>query len=453
MDSASRYDVIIVGGGLAGTVLAGELARNAPADFRALVVGGHPAGPGTAYAPSSDRVYMNGPARAMSAVPSSKGDLVEWLGAGSEDALIERARYGRYLADRFAEAIAGRPNVKAASAEVVDAVATGDGWVVVDSAGHEYLGRAVVLAIGNFAPDDEFLPAALPAWSGFVSDPWRWRPESCEGDVLCIGSGLTAMDAIAMLDERGLEGRVHLVSRHGLLPCVEDPLATALDHRLLSLDTSSPYRLLRSLRAAARAFEATGGDWRRVVESIREITPAIWSGWSLRERRRFLRHLQAYWAVHRYRVPPPTAAVVERLQSQGRIVRHRGRVLSARRHGEHMLVELGLRGEGTTVDVSSAINCTGPNGNYARLRAPLVRNLVRRGSVRPDPLHLGLDANASFELLDRRGTPNQGLFAIGAPLRGLWFETTAVPETRDHAARLAERLIAEFAALRLSAAS
>ena len=164
----------------------------------------------------------------------------------------------------------------------------------------------------------------------------------------------------------------------------------------------------------------------------------------MRERRRFLRHLQTYWAVHRYRVPPETAAVYQRLDRANRIVRHRGHIASGRilRDGRFS-VDITGRGGTTVVAIGSAINCTGPNGDYGRIRHALVRNLIRAGTIRPDALHLGLDATEDLCAIGRDGTPNDGLFALGPPLRGLLYETTGLPfpEVGRQASRIAQTLV------------
>ncbi|HTX60404.1 MAG TPA: FAD/NAD(P)-binding protein [Verrucomicrobiae bacterium] len=454
MDSASLYDVAVVGGGLAGTTLVAELALVAPPDFRVLLIDAGEPGPGSAYAPASDALFMNGPARAMSATAADKEELLRWLGSQDREALIPRRLFGRYLAERFARALAGRPLFDAIRSEVVDLEPDAGGFRILDARGDEWSARCAVLALGNFPPDDSFLPEALRSSRGFVSNPWTFDPRKATGDVLVVGGGLTALDAVAQLDERGFSGTIHIVSRHGLLPHVENPAARALDRSALDLKTQTPLALLRSLRAAVRRHAAAGGDWREVLESIREISQEIWGGWSQRERRRFLEHLQAFWTAHRYRVPPATASVFERLDRAGRIVRHRGRVAAARALRDGRLsVEIANAACTTVVAIASAINCTGPNGDYARIRHALVRNLVRRGLLRPDPLHLGLDANDELRVLDRRGAPSERLFAIGPPLRGLFYETTAVPETARQAARLAQALAQEPSASALEAAS
>lgn len=456
MDSGQLFDAVIVGGGLAGTTVAAELALLAPPGFRTLLIDAGEPGPGSAYAPASERLYMNGTARAMSAVSGDKLHLVNWLRTEPESALIPRRLFGRYLRERLRDALDRRPEFETLRAEVVDVVA-GDGeFTVVDAQGAERIARHVVLALGNFPPDYAFLPQALHRHAGFVADPWRFDPAPAQlrGDALVVGSGLTAMDTIALLDERGFDGCVHVVSRRGLTPCVENPFARALDPQQLALEMQTPYALLRSLRAAARKHAAAGGDWRGVVEAIRTITPAIWTSWSVRERKRFLRHLEVFWAVHRYRVPPKTAAVCERLRREGRLVRHRGRISEAAETPDRR-IRVGVDGPAgkSSFVVSCAVNCTGPNGNYERVRHPLVQNLMRRGTIRPDRLHLGLDATADLLVVDASGAKVERLFTLGPPLRGTFYETTAVPETREQAAAIARSVVVETSGETLEAAS
>jgi len=397
---------------------------------------------------------MNGPAGSMSAVSGDKQHLVRWLDGESPDAMIPRSRFGKYLRHHLSDALAGRPLFEVARAEVVDVTRTGSGFIVADARGTEWTAGRLVLALGNFPPDDSFLPGILRGWRGMVTDPWRVDPPAIQGDVLLVGSGLTAMDAIAQLDERGFAGAFHIVSRHGLLPCLESARAQALDPKSLDLRVETPRALMRSLREAARTHAKRGGDWRDVVESIRESSPAIWSGWSLREKRRFLRHVQAFWAVHRYRVPAETAALYERIERAKRIVRHRGRIAAAHplRDGRFSIEITAPHGK-TAVAIGSAINCTGPNGDYARIRHALVRNLLRGGLVRPDSLHLGLDATTDLCVIDRDGRTDERLLSIGPPLRGLFYETTAVPEIARQAAYVAQILLRGLASQRLEAAS
>lgn len=91
-------------------------------------------------------------------------------------------------------------------------------------------------------------------------------------------------------------------------------------------------------------------------------------------------------------------------------------------------------------DAGWLVNATGPASDITRTGDPLLRDLFGRGLARPDPLRLGLDATPGGAPLDAAGRPSGTLFTLGPTLRGLWYETTAIPEIRTQAAALALRL-------------
>jgi len=434
------YDLAVIGGGLSATALACELARRAPAAYRAVFFNRADLGPGTAYAPQSASLLMNGPVRAMSAVPGEDRHLAHYLVNEADDALICRARFGAYLRATSANALAQHRGLAHERAEIVDIERTDEGYRLTDERGKRHDAGNVVLALGSLPPDDRFLPESVRRHPGYAGDPWtadiaRFDPAA---DVVIVGSRLTAMDTIALLDERAFRGRVHIVSRHGLLPLIEDTSVRGLDPATLHLDTRTPYTLLRSMRRAAARFS---GDWRALAESLRPITPMIWSSWNDRERKRFLRHLQSMWAIHRYRVPPATYAAFERMSAEGRIAIHRGHVAGGSARPNGIILEI-VGPQGTfTLHATYVVNCTGPNSNLRTVAHPLVQNGIARGIIRPDPLALGIDANDDYRVIDASGDAQSALFAIGPLLRGLWYETTAVNEIRRHATAIATRLL------------
>jgi uncharacterized NAD(P)/FAD-binding protein YdhS len=93
-----------------------------------------------------------------------------------------------------------------------------------------------------------------------------------------------------------------------------------------------------------------------------------------------------------------------------------------------------------TVRVAYAVNCTGPECNYQKLKSPLVVNLLARGLIRPDPLFIGLDTAPGGAVIDYLDAPSANIFTLGSTAKGRLFETTAVPELRVQARELAMRL-------------
>ena len=94
------------------------------------------------------------------------------------------------------------------------------------------------------------------------------------------------------------------------------------------------------------------------------------------------------------------------------------------------------------MSVGRVINCAGPDADYSRIRDPLVRTLLGKGLVRPDPLCLGLDVTGNCALLDWDGAISRRLFAVGPVTKGTFWEMTAVPDIRQQAEFLAGQLAA-----------
>jgi uncharacterized NAD(P)/FAD-binding protein YdhS len=72
---------------------------------------------------------------------------------------------------------------------------------------------------------------------------------------------------------------------------------------------------------------------------------------------------------------------------------------------------------------------------------PLVRALLEQGLCRLDPLGLGLETTADLKSVNRAGTPESGLYALGPIVRGVFWECTAVPDIRNQAGRVAAALV------------
>ena len=93
------------------------------------------------------------------------------------------------------------------------------------------------------------------------------------------------------------------------------------------------------------------------------------------------------------------------------------------------------------VHVDRVVNCTGPSSDVRRVGDPLLDALLGRRLLRPDPFALGVETAADGALLDAAGRPSRVLYLVGPLLKADYWEATAVPELRRHAARLAERLL------------
>ena len=72
---------------------------------------------------------------------------------------------------------------------------------------------------------------------------------------------------------------------------------------------------------------------------------------------------------------------------------------------------------------------------YVFERYPLGRRLLERGLLRADPLRLGVQTTNDGRVIDRNGTIDAGIVAVGVLRRGSLYESTAVPELRAQMGR------------------
>ena len=386
---------------------------------------------------------MNGPARSMSLVADDPGHLVRALRC-EPDALVTRESFGEYVGKTLRAAIHERPQMRLERAAIVDIERKGRGFVLLDSRGLRYHAHTVVLALGNANPADDLLPRKLRESERYFGDPWRTRTDDLPaGDMLCIGSGLTAMDRVAAFGSTMRTGTIYTLARHAYLPARELPEVRACDYRELEIDERSPLSLARSVRSAMQRRIAAGGDWREVAESLRKPSQRIWLGWSTAQRCLFLDRLASLWGSLRYRVPPATEEAVMALRNSGRYIPLQGEIVAAVDEEEGIGIEYSSRGERRRLSVASVVNCTGPNGDLGSNPNPLIRALLRRGLIRRDPLALGIDATPYGEAIDADGLIDERLLALGPMLRGVLYESTAVPEIVEQAREIARRIARE----------
>jgi uncharacterized NAD(P)/FAD-binding protein YdhS len=140
-------------------------------------------------------------------------------------------------------------------------------------------------------------------------------------------------------------------------------------------------------------------------------------------------------------VPPATAARIAGLRAAGRLRVRPGQIVAASGGPGGVRVRVAHAGTVTDLDGGWLVNGTGPAADITTAAGPLLGCLLASGLARPDPLRLGLDADAAGALMDAAGRPSDRIFALGPPLRGTRYETTAIAEIARQAESLARHLV------------
>lgn len=451
--------IAIVGAGFSGAATAIHLlTRHGDKPLSVMLVNRHAnLARGVAYGTHSPSHLLNVPAARMSLFPDRESDFLEFLrqyDSGVDGgSFVARSLYGRYLGTRLKQAIAAAPAMRytGLTGEVADLGLdeTSHTAELRLTDGRRLAADHVVLAVGNYPPADPPVPdVGFYASHHYIRDPWApgaLDHVPLEAPVLMIGTGLTMLDVALELSHRGLSAPMYALSRRGLLPQMHRhlpsmPANPAPADVLRASPSARAY--LHGLRHAVREAASRGVDWRDVIGSLRPATRALWQALDLKERRRFLRHVQVYWDVHRHRTAPASGANLEELIRRGALHVYAGRLQRLTSGTEEATVVWRPRGGGPErrLGVAAVINCTGPQSDITRLSDPLIRSLLTRGWIRPDPLRLGLDTDGRGALLDNAGRPSRVLSYTGPLLRARDWEGTAVPELRLAALELADRL-------------
>lgn len=451
--AGAGFDVVVVGGGASGTLVLIQLLRSEVRPLRIAVVEPRPRlGEGIAYSTECPEHVLNVIASRMTAIDGQPGHFVEFLAGEPANAGVDAATlgarfacrmdYARYLRATLQHS-PGFADVHWIRDEVVDAERAEAAWSVRLASGRRIPSTAVVLALGN-EPRALPVPAAALGAPERVLDGWDYagvRGIAANAPVCIVGSGLSMVDALATLTATRHAGPVTVISRHGLvpLPHARPGSQQGVASDLLGLGMRAR---LRVLRARAAESVAEGKPWQWTMDALRHHGETLWRHASERERARFLRHLARYWDIHRHRIAPESAAMLEAAAASGRLRVLAGRVLAIDAHGDGARVHVRARGTAASgiLDVAHVVNATGIETGFHRSRRPLLPAMHARGLVSPGPLGLGIATAADGAVVDGTGVPVPGLLTLGASRIGELWESIAIPELRVQARRIAERI-------------
>jgi uncharacterized NAD(P)/FAD-binding protein YdhS len=452
-----QFDILIVGGGFTGTMLAVHLLRHTGLSI-AVVDRGDLPGRGLAYGSPPRFHLLNVPAGEMSAWPDAPDDFLRWARTNYDASLQARSFpprsiYGAYVGSLLESTLDefGRERFQWIRDEARSLHRRKGKLTVQTNVGPELLASVVVLATGNFPPANPRLPGLTTSAKAYFQ--FSWANDVLEnlpstGRVLLLGSGLTSVDLIMALKSKGFRGVIHVLSHQGLFPRKRRQQRPDEPWPIF-WDETSPRTvrgLLRLIRNQVQAAADKGINWRAVIDSLRPVTQDIWRSLPIEEQRRFLRHARSYWDVHRHRVAPEIADLLDDMRSDGLVRLHRGTVTRYSENHDGAELHYWDRESRTvkTLQVDRVINCSGSETDCRRIDESFITSLVVQGFARPDRLFLGIDVDQHGALIDHRGMPSHRLYGIGPVRKGCFWETTTVPEIRAQAFTLAEHLADMF---------
>jgi uncharacterized NAD(P)/FAD-binding protein YdhS len=449
--------IAIIGAGICGRLLAINLLRQANQTVSIqMFERGEGEYLGPAYSGDEEYLLLNVPACRMGAFSEDAEHFLKWvndkgIAAGPWD-FLPRKLYREYILTLLKEAqISGRNSAsfELIRGEVIDLELDQNGAAFYVQGSGVFSTDKVVLALGNFPPRHPNINnRAVLASQRYVRDPWAGNVLSsleANGSVVFIGSGQTMVDLLVGLYRRGHAGRILSISRRGLMPLAHGGFEPYPSFYQEIKDATCLLEIFRSVRRHLDSAHARGIDPRSVIDSLRPDTQALWHALPEKEKLRFLRHLYRYWEIIRSRIPPESESIIQRLRASGQLEVIPGRIrdMVENETGLEVRYFSAQSKQEEVVQTSLVINCIGPESDVERVEHPLVKNLLRRGLIRPGPARLGIDALLQGAAIGRQGDTSQVLYTLGSMMKGVLWEVIAVPDIRLQAEQLARLLLGQ----------
>lgn len=450
--------IAIIGGGFTGAAVALHLAEHfGHGRVRLVVVEPRQnLGTGLAYDTTEPVNRINVPAARMSLYPDEPGHFSTWLAhnhalADDPDAFTidgapypRRELFGQYVTSTLAPHLTSG-QIEHWRTRAIAATKSDGRWTIRCEDGSRFEAHILVLAVSHPAPT---LPASLanianhPALVADATSPFALDHIARDARVLVVGNGLTAADVIAALKRRQHRGKILAISRRGLRSrshlAVEETFAVDL----LSSPSLRASDLLRRVRQAVRTANAEGLSWHPVLDAVRAQGQEIWRALPVSERRRIARHVRPFWDVHRFRIAPQVAEVVERAIADGSLTIAAARLHEARENGKRIRVtySTGRRRERTSGDFDAIVITTGPAHGGILLSQPLLTGLAAQGRLALCPTGLGLHCDMQSRALGDTDAGDDTLLIAGPLARGTFGELMGLPQVSEHAAFIARNI-------------
>jgi uncharacterized NAD(P)/FAD-binding protein YdhS len=450
--------IVIIGGGFCGTLVAHHLLKDSSFSGKVFLINnGHPIARGIAYSAYSDHHFLNVTAGKMSALPDEPDHFVNWVLHREKYKLLDkelvsktylpRKLYGSYLEDIWSETQQSGNGRLIVKNDLATSISQRDGqYVTTLQSGTTIQSKFVVLATGNEIPANLRLrdPAIFDS-PYYFQNPWA--KTSVENpapgqDVLIVGNGLTMVDTVLGLKENGFTGKIYSLSPNGfaILPHRHNGIV----YTNLIKEITEPFRLIDLLRLFNKHVKLVrhlGLSAEPVIDSVRPLTQKIWQALSLEEKKEFMDRLRHLWGVARHRLPIHIYDQIIRMKLEQRLIVLSGRIQSMDVRGQGVDVRLYNKRskQNELLHVGRVINCTGPETNIARSQNPLLQQLYKTNILQQDELGLGVLANEVGQVIGSKGLVKE-FFVMGNLMKGVLWESTAVPELRVMAKRVASEI-------------
>ena len=433
----TSQNIAIIGDGYSAAILVYYLLKNGIKAPQITIFGQNPLGQGQAYASSNKYFRLNIRADLMIVDKNKPDGFGSWAVQNIDDPkahhsagdFYQRADFARYIDWQVREASGGK--IIGRIEKKIVGLEHNDGWKITAEDGTKYQTDSVIIATGNPPPAAPF-PIDAAAQSQIITEVWRgdWGQNIDENaDIAIIGSGLTAMDAIAVLADKKKhgkhKGKISVIAPHGKLPPPQQNWQSGEAFIFPPIKTASQFAAV-FLKELPRN-NINQPQWQSRLEAMRVGINKTWRQLPYGERKRLMQRFGWLWNLIRYRASPQTNDALNYLQKSGQFTIIKGRVIAINKP-ENGLIRLDLQNK--SLECGQAIVATG------RGIDPLLRTLARRGIIGQDTDLVDDNLN----IIGGNGTSHHNAFALGPPTAMSRGDVIGISAIARQAVKIAEKI-------------
>jgi uncharacterized NAD(P)/FAD-binding protein YdhS len=342
-----------------------------------------------------------------------------------------RHDFGRYVSELVAcESKSGQ--IEQIKARVLGLSGSENSWNLELDSHSAITAKQVIIATGNPPP---VWPCAVInlnpglSTSCLIENPWTGQGldgVQTQENIILLGGGLTALDAINALVERKHLGMIYVISPRAVLP----PAQANWERKVQPQwpQNLTPAKLICFMRNYLPSMPTTSPEWQSAWEELRPNINTIWQQFSPSQKRSLFKRLGWLWNLYRFRASPQTIAAYEKLRSKNQIQFILGRAKEIKHSESKVKVFLGNSIE---VEGDRIINCTGVASD------PFLNRLIEDQLALRDPLGHAIAVDDNFRVLNLSCKQWNSLWMIGPGTMGSLGDVVAASAIAKQAEQLA----------------
>lgn len=455
--------ICIIGGGFSGISSAIQLIKKTT-NIQITIIDNKSIAKGIAYNPYSNKHLLNVVTSKMSIFDDEPNDFLNWVLSKepykNEDreilsqSFLPRKLYGEYLTETWEEYIniAANKNIKlnifndtAIDMDITDSIIT-----IITKNNQKIISDYCILATGNDIPknpnikNNEFYSSKY-----YFKNPWDINSVVNVYNnlpILILGNGLTMVDTVLGLIEKGFKGEIYSISPNGFNILSHKHIGLKYTKLNDELNTKlSLYELVKLINKHIKNVKKYGISAEPIIDALRPHIQEIWQNLSLCEKKSFISRLRHLWGVARHRLPQHTQEKIQSLRLNNKLHIISGKLINMEDFYSYVGVDYidKKTNKFNKLKVSRVINCTGPNTIINdKPEDDFLKNCLIKGIIKQDELNLGICADTkTLKVKTKNDEIHNNLFVIGTLLRGELWETTAVNELRKQSDIITNNII------------